>query len=218
MTSPVVTRLLISSPSSTSLSSMKVRSSLAATEPLSMTPRRSSSEPASVPEKAARFWAKVRIALSLATWPRSTTLLSRISAVVTSKFALASSMKALPVSMIWPRSSPVPAKALPNSSTVVFSAFLSTDSTVSERLVSRVWVWIGVRVFSTAISLSSSRKGCSSVCGCSSTYCSPTADRLPTSAIASAGMESKPSSMPSWTSTPSSVSSMLSTCPTFTPR
>ena len=59
MTSPVVTRLLISSPSSTSLSSMKVRSSSAATEPASMTPRRSSSEPASVPENAARFRAKV---------------------------------------------------------------------------------------------------------------------------------------------------------------
>ena len=99
----------------------------------------------------------MRIALSEATWPRSTTLLSRISAVVTSKLALASSMKALPVSMIRCRSSPVPPNAAPSSSTVVCSASLSTDSTVLDRLVSSVLVWIGVRVFSTAISESSSR-------------------------------------------------------------
>ena len=67
-TSPVVTRLLISSPRSTLFSSMKVRSSLAVTEPLSMTLRRSGSAPASVLLNSARLWAKLRIADSESSW------------------------------------------------------------------------------------------------------------------------------------------------------
>ena len=56
-------------------------------------------------------------------------------------------MNELPESMIRWRSSPVPPKAAPSSSTVVLSASLSTDSTVFERLVSRVSVAIGISVF-----------------------------------------------------------------------
>ena len=189
-TSPVVTRLLISCPSSTSFSSRKVRSSVAVAEPESMTSRRSRSEPARVPLNSDMLRANSRIALAEATWPLSTVLLSLIRAVVTSKLSLAAWMKASPESIIRARSSPVPSKALPNSPTVVSSASLSTDSTVSERWVSRVWVAIGVRVFSVAISESSARNGSLSACGWSSTYCSPTADRLPTTASVSAGIES----------------------------
>ena len=85
----------------------------------------------------------------------------------------------------------MPPNALPISVTVVCRDSLSTDSTVFERLVRKVWVAIGVRVFSIAISDSSSRYGSESPFGWSSTYCSPTAERLPTSAIVSDGMESK---------------------------
>ncbi len=87
----------------------------------------------------------------------STTLESRISAVVTSKLSFAVSMKELPVSMMRWRSSPVPPKAAPSSSTVVRSASRSTEETVVDRFSSSVSVAIGVRVSATAISESSSR-------------------------------------------------------------
>ena len=147
----------MSSASSTLLSSRKVRSSLAVAEPLSITARRSSSEPARVPLKSLRFRAKVRIALAEATWPLRTVLLSLIRAVVTSKLSLAASMNDVPLSMIRWRSSPVPPNAAPISVTVVCRASLSTDSTVFEMSVSRVWVAIGVLVSSGAISESSRR-------------------------------------------------------------
>ena len=120
--------------------------------------------------------------------------------------------------MIRSRSSPVPPKASPISLTVVRRASWSTDSTVVEMSPSSFWVGMGVRVSSIAISDSSFRKGFTSDCGCSSTYCSPTAERLPTTASASAGMSSNSLSMSRWTSTPASVSTSLSTWPTRTPR
>ena len=131
----------------------------------------------------------MRIALSEEICPLSTTLASRISAVVTSKLAFAVSMKELPVSMMRCRSSPVPPNAAPSSVTVVRSAWRSTDDTVVDRFSSSVSVWMGVRVSSVAISEASSRYGSDSACGCSSTYCSPTAERLPTTARVSAGIE-----------------------------
>ena len=131
MTSPVVTRLLIRSPSSTRFSSRKVRSWLAATPPVSISWRRSGSAPASESLNSESCTEKLRIAESESIWPCRTVLLSRIRAVVTSKLSFAVLMKELPVSMIRCRSSPVPPNAAPNSSTVVFSASLSTDSTVS---------------------------------------------------------------------------------------
>ena len=84
----------------------------------------------------------------------------------------------------------MPAKAVPSSLTVVCSACWSTDSTVVEMSPSSFWVGIGVRVSAVAICESSLRYGLSSDCGWSSTYCSPTAERLPTRASASAGMSS----------------------------
>ncbi len=78
-------------------------------------------------------------------------LLSRISAVVTSKFRLASWMNDVPVSMICCRSWPVPPKACPSSSTVVRSDFWFTDSTVVEMSPSSFWVGSGVRVSAIAI-------------------------------------------------------------------
>ena len=86
-----------------------------------------------------------------AIWPWSTVLLSRISAVVTSKFPFAAWMNALPVSMICCRSSPVPSNACPSSWTVVRRASWSTDSTVVEMSASSFWVGIGVRVSAVAI-------------------------------------------------------------------
>ena len=84
----------------------------------------------------------------------------------------------------------MPAKALPNSLTVVGSASLSTDSTVSERLASSVSVAIGIRVSSLGDLGVVLEVGPSSACGWSSTYCSPTAERLPTTARVSAGISS----------------------------
>ena len=113
--------------------------------------------------------------------------------------------------MIRSRSCPVPAKAVPSSPTVVCSACWSTDSTVVEMSPSSFWVGIGVRVSAVAICEASFRYGLSSDCGWSSTYCSPTAERLPTRASASAGMSSYALSMSRYTSTPASVSSSFST-------
>ena len=95
-TSPVVTRLFTSSPRSTSLSSRNVRSWLAVAEPLSMTARRSLSDPARVPLNSDRSWANRLIALVESIWPCRTVLLSRMRAVVTSKLSLATSMNELP--------------------------------------------------------------------------------------------------------------------------
>ena len=190
MTSPVVTRLLMRSPSSTRFCSRKVRSWVAATPPVSMRWRRSGSAPASTLLNAWSCEEKFRIADSVSIWPCRTVLLSLISAVVTSKLSLAVLMNELPLSMIVWRSSPVPANAAPSSSTVVFRSSLSTDSTVSDRWVSRVSVAIGRRVSCSSITESLWRYGPSSRCGWSSTYCSPTADRLPTTARVSAGISS----------------------------
>ena len=107
----MVTRLLSSEARSTRLSSMKVRSWLAVTEPESMTLRRSLSEPATVPLNRARSLVKLRIAEALSSWVCRTVLLSLISAVVTSKLSLAVWMKEFELSMSRPRSSPVPSKA-----------------------------------------------------------------------------------------------------------
>ena len=93
-----------------------------------------------MPLNSARSLAKLRIAEALSSWVRSTVLLSRISAVVTSKFSLAVWMKEFEVSMIWPRSSPVPSNASPNSVTTVCSASLSTEATVFE-MSSSSWPW-----------------------------------------------------------------------------
>ena len=143
-----------------------------------------------MPLKSEKFLANDRSELAEASWPRSTVLPSLISAVVTSKLSLADSMKALLVSMIRPRSSPVPWKAVPASETIVRRSSLSTDSTVLDRLVSSVVVLSGVAVRSSAISEPSRRYGAVSIRGWSSTYCSPTAERLPTRAAVSAGMSS----------------------------
>ena len=134
------------SPSSTRFCSRKVRSWVAATPPVSMRWRRSGSAPASTLLNAWSCEEKFRIADSESIWPCRTVLLSRISAVVTSKLSLAVLMNELPLSMIVWRSLPVPPKAAPSSSTVVFRSSLSTDSTVSDRWVSRVSVAIGRRV------------------------------------------------------------------------
>ena len=155
MISPVVTSRFSSTPRSTRFSSRNPRSWLAANEPSSSTRRRSGSAPASEVLNSDSWLAKVRIELSEASWPLSTMLLSSISFVVTSKFSSAVRRKELPLSMIVWRSSPLPANALPNSSTVVRRASRSTDSTRFERLVSRTSVWIGVSVISTGISPSS---------------------------------------------------------------
>ncbi len=68
------------------------------------------------------------------------------------------------------------------------------------------------------ISDPSVRKGCRLVCGCRSTNCSPTADRLATTALVSLGMSLWSFSMLRITSTPLLVSFMLLTLPTVTPR
>ena len=117
-------------------------------------------------------------------------LLSLIRAVVVSKFAFAASMNEVPLSMIRWRSGPVPLNAAPSSPTVVRRASWSTDSTVVERSPSSFWVGNGTRVSAIAISDRSRRKGLLSVRGWSSTYCSPTAERLPTRARVSAGIAS----------------------------
>src|SRR3546814_777038 len=141
-----VTRLLSSEARSTWLTSMKVRSSLTAPEPLSMTPRRSLSAPASVVLNRARFEENVRIAETLSSCPVSTVFASRMSAVVMSKLSLAVSMNEFEVSMIWARSSPVPSKALPSSLTVVRRSSWSTLETEFEMFSGRLDVDIGIFV------------------------------------------------------------------------
>jgi len=84
----------------------------------------------------------------------------------------------------------VPPNAAPSSVTLVCRAALSTDSTVVVMSDSSFSVAIGMRVSSSAISDASVRYGFVSACGWISTYYSPTAERLPTTAIASAGISS----------------------------
>ncbi len=134
--------------------------------------------------------AKVRIALSESTWVVSTVLPSRSRAWVVAKLASAVVRKELPESMMVARSSPVPANPLPSSRTVVRSEGRSIELTVVDRLASSSSVGSGVSVSASAICEPSSSTGPSSLCGWSSTYCSPTADRLPTTARVSAGMSS----------------------------
>ena len=61
------------------------------------------------------------------------------------------------MSTIWPRSSPVPLNALPNSLTTVVRLCLLTESTVVLRSVSSFVVSIGVSVIAVGMSDPSSR-------------------------------------------------------------
>ena len=136
-TSPVVTRLLISSPRSTLFCSRNVRSSLAVAEPLSISVRRSrvvvgqrAGEQRQVPGEAAD-----RRALS--TWPSQ----HRVAVADQGRGDVEvvrwrSSMNELPVSMIRARSCPVPLNAAPELVDDGAQVVLSTDSTVSSRSVS----------------------------------------------------------------------------------
>ena len=87
-------------------------------------------QPASTVLKLDRSLAKLRSALSEAICPFRTVLLSRMSAVVTSKLALAVSMNELPESMSRCRSSPVPANAVGELVHRGLQGVRSTDSTV----------------------------------------------------------------------------------------
>ena len=84
---------------------------------------------ATVPLNRDRSRAKLRIAEPLSTWVCSTTRESRISAVVTSKLALAVSMNELEVSMIWPMLGPASLNAAPDSETTVRRSDCGTELT-----------------------------------------------------------------------------------------
>ena len=156
MTSPVVTRLLISWPRSTWFSSRKVRSSLAVAavldhraQVLVAVGQGAGEQRQVVGEGPDR---RALVDLGLQHDPAVPD-----QAVVTSKLSFAVSMNALEVSMIWPRSLAASLNAVPSSSmTVRRSSFVDRVDErveVGEQLV----VAIGFSVSSVAISEPSCR-------------------------------------------------------------
>lgn len=144
---------------------------------------------------------------------------SSIKEIVSGSASDADSISSFPESTRRLRFGPVPANALPNSSTVTCRSSLPTEFTRRSRLRTRSVVGSGTRVLSRGIVLPSSRYGPWDVRGCRSTYCSPTAERFATTASVSAGMCGAPSSMSRATETPSpSVKCRAATLPTGTPR
>ena len=106
---------------------------------------------ATVPLNRDRSREKLRIAEPLSTWVCSTTRESRISAVVTSKLALAVSMNELEVSMIWPMLGPASLKAAPDSETTVRRSDCGTELTKLLMLVRISVVDTGISVWSGPI-------------------------------------------------------------------
>ena len=181
-TSPVVTRLLISSARSTRLSSRKVRSWLAVALPLSMTARRSSSDPASASLKSERSLAK------------------RPDGALGGDLALEDGVAVadqsrgdveVVVGGLDERAARVDDRLEVLAGAAEGGAELGDDrledslSTLSTVLVCRSAAcrWRSGWRCRPARSRTG-RRGTASCrpCGCSSTYCSPTAERLPTSA------------------------------------
>lgn len=158
------------------------------------------------------------IADPLSLWVFSTTRESSMSEVVSGRFFEADSTSRFPESTSLLRCGPVPANALPSSSTVTRRSSLPTELTSRSRLRTSAVVGSGTLVSARGISLPSSRYGPPGRRGWRSTYCSPTAERFATTASVSAGIR-VPSSMSSATETPSWPASRSSaTRPTGTPR
>ena len=95
---------------------------------------------------------------------------------------------------------------------------MSNDPTSRSTLSSSSSTGTGIEVRSRGMTEPSSRNGPPSLSGSRLTYCSPTALRLATVAVAPAGIGSTSGSMVISTRTPSSMSSMSLTRPTATPR
>ena len=111
----------------------------------------------------------------------------------------------------------MPAKDRPSSVTTVERCRLSTEPTSWSRLPSRTSARSGVLVRLAGITLPERRYGRPSERGRRSTYCSPTADRLVTTASVSAGIFA-PLSISSSTATPRGARCSDRTRPTRTPR
>ena len=186
--SPVVRRLLSRAARSTLFSSMNVRSSLAVVDPLSISLRRSASAPASEVENSARFFEKVRIADAESSCPVSTVLLSRISAVVIVEVLVGGLDEGV--------------RGVDDLAEVRAGA-VEGQAELGDHRLQRATVDVADGVGDVGEQLDGRDRqpgvvhrdlglvlevGPPSLDGCSSTYCSPIAERLPTRAIVSLGI------------------------------